>query len=116
MSSEKEVVNFWLNRKGYFTIKNLKSGSKDIGILALKFDKEVLMKVMHIEVFCSLGGPADQNYIMRKIIDEKFDDKQIRAVINRYTKNMKKDLDVNKVIILNSLPKDKNDIKTELGK
>ena len=50
MSAEKEVVNFWLNRKGYFTVSNIKSGNKDVGILALKFDKDSLTRIMHIEV------------------------------------------------------------------
>ena len=70
MSAEKEVVNFWLNRKGYFTVNNLKSGNKDIGILALKFDKGSLTKVMHVEVNCSITGFTEQNYVMDKLIDE----------------------------------------------
>jgi len=116
LSSEKEVVNFWLNRKGYFTIRNLKSRNKDIGIIALKFDDGSLTKIMHIEVFCSLTGSADQNFIMNRIIHEKFNDKDIINVINKYTKNMRKDLDVDKVVILNSLSKAKNNIKERLVK
>ena len=33
MSAEKEIVNFWYNQHGYFTITNLKSkGNRDLGI------------------------------------------------------------------------------------
>ncbi len=40
MSAEKEIVNFWYNKKGLFTLNNIKTSSnRDCGILALKFDK-----------------------------------------------------------------------------
>jgi len=89
MSAEKEVVNFWLNRKGYFTISNLKHANKDVGILALKFDKNSLSKVMHIDVFCSLTGSIDQNYLMTKVIDKKFNNKQIMEIVKKIYKKPK---------------------------
>ena len=92
MSSEKEVINFWLNRKGYFTVNNLKSGNKDIGILALKFDKGTLNHIMHMEISCSLTGFSDQNYAIDKLIDDKFDDKDITNAIKKYTKDISKDV------------------------
>ena len=115
MSAEKEVVNFWLNRKGYFTVNNLKSKNKDIGILALKFDKTILEKIMHLEVNCSITGIADQNYISNTII-EKFDDKGITNTISDYSKNMKKDIKIEKIVVLNSMPKEKKDIIGKLEK
>ena len=70
LSAEKEIVDFWLNRKGYFTVNNLKSGNKDIGILALKFDKGTLTHIMHVEVNCSITG-SDKD-VSEKAIKEKF--------------------------------------------
>ena len=116
MSAEKEVVNFWLNRKSYFTVNNLKSGNKDIGILALKFDKGVLTHIMHVEINCSITGFNEQNYSVEKLINEKFEDKNINVTIKKYTKDMSKDIDIENVVILNSLPKDKNEIIKKLGK
>jgi len=116
MSAEKEVVNFWLNRKGYFTVNNLKSGNKDIGILALKFDKGVLSNVMHVEVSCSITGFTEQNYVMDRLIDEKFDDRSLLNTIKEYTKSMSKDIEIENVIVLNSLPKDKDEIIKKFGK
>ena len=115
MSAEKEVVNFWLNRKGYFTINNLKSGNKDIGLLALKFNKGLLTHVMHIEVCCSITGFADQNFI-EQIIDEKFDDKNITDTIKKYTKDMRKEIETENVVVLNSLPKNKDGITGKFKK
>ena len=116
MSAEKEVVNFWLNRKGYFTVNNLKSGNKDIGILALKFDKGSLTNIMHVEVSCSITGSTEQNYAMDKLIDEKFDDQSLLNTIKGYTKGMSKDIEIENVVVLNSLPKDKSEIIKKLGK
>ena len=115
MSAEKEVVNFWLNRKGYFTINNIKSGNKDIGILALKYDKSLLKRVMHLEVCCSITGFGDQNFI-GNIIDEKFNDKNIVIAIKKYTKNIGKEAAVENALVLNSLPKDKEGITKKLEK
>jgi len=69
LSAEKEVVNFWLNRKSYFTVNNLKSGNKDIGILALKFDKGNLTKIMHVEVNCSITGLNSLPKNKKELID-----------------------------------------------
>ena len=116
MSAEKEIVNFWLNRKGYFTVNNLKNGNKDIGILALKFDKGTLTHIMHVEVNCSITGFSEQNNAIYGIIGDKFDDKNITAAIKKYTKEMSKDVEIENVAVLNSLPKDKDGIIRRLEK
>ena len=116
MSAEKEVVNFWLNRKGYFTINNLKSGNKDIGLLALKFDKESLKRTIHVNVCCSITGFADQNHIFEKNIFEKFNDKNIVNTVDKYTNNISKEIKVDNVIVLNSLPRDKDQIINKFKK
>lgn len=116
MSAEKEIVNFWLNRKGYFTVNNLKSGNKDIGILALKFDKGTLTHIMHVEVNCSITGFSEQNNAIYGLIGDKFDDKNITAAIKKYTKEMSKDVEIENVAVLNSLPKDKDGIIRRLEK
>jgi len=116
LSAEKEVINFWLNRKGYFTVNNLKSGNKDIGILALKFDKGSLTHIMHIEVICSITGFNEKNNEIEKIIEEKFDDKKIADALKKYTKDMSKDVEIENVVVLNSLPRKKESIVGKLEK
>ncbi len=116
MSAEKEVVNFWLNRKGYFTVNNLKSGNKDIGILALKFDKGTLTNIMHVEVSCSITGFNEQSNIIDKVIDEKFNDGNIAAAIKKHTKDMNENIETENIVVLNSLPKDRNEITKKLEK
>lgn len=104
MSAEKEVVNFWLNGKGYFTVNNLKSSGRDIGILAFKFDKAI--SIMHVEVACSISRLSEQNYLIERIINEKFNDDNIKTAIMNYAKNMGADLEIKNAIVLNSLPED----------
>lgn len=116
MSAEKEVVNFWLNRKGYFTVNNLKSGNKDIGILALKFDKGALTNIMHVEVSCSITGFNEQSNIIDRVIDERFNDGNIAAAIKKHTKNMNEDIETENIVVLNSLPKGKDEIIKKLEK
>ncbi|MBI2134906.1 hypothetical protein HYU09_02870 [Candidatus Woesearchaeota archaeon] len=116
MSAEKEIVNFWLNRKGYFTLSNIKSRNKDIGILALKFDKGSLNKIMHVEVCCSITGFIDQNHIFEKIIFEKFSDRNITDAINAYAKNIGREANIENAIVLNSLPKGKDAVIKKLEK
>ncbi len=115
MSAEKEVINFWLNRKGYFTVNNIKSGNKDVGILALRFDKGILKQIMHVEIICSISGFVEQNQ-MGSIIEEKFQDKNVMKTIENYTKNISKEMDVEKIIVVSSLPKDKKAAKLEFEK
>jgi hypothetical protein len=110
LSAEKEVVNFWLNRKGYFTVNNLKSGNKDIGLLALRFEESKLTNVLHFEVNCSISGFSEQNYNVSKLIDEKFDDKNLIKAIREYTNKIDKDVEIESIVVLNSLPKDKKDL------
>ena len=116
MSAEKEIVNFWLNRKGYFTLSNIKSRNKDIGILALRFEKVNQARAIHMEVCCSITGFIDQNHIFEKIIFEKFNDKNITDVINKYINNIGKETKIEKVIVLNSIPRGKNEIISKFAK
>jgi len=115
LSAEKEVVNFWLNRKGYFTVNNLKSGNKDIGLLALKFD-EGKVQAMHVEISCSISGSTEQTYNTNKIIDDKFNDKNIVKSIKKYTNKLSDDIEIENIVVLNSLPKDKEGLISKFKK
>src|SRR3989338_2380620 len=116
MSAEKEVVNFWLNRKGYFTVNNLKSGNNDIGILALKFNKGTLTNIMHVEVSCSITGFNEHDNLIDRVIDERFNDDSIATAIKKYTKDMKDNIETENIVVLNSLPKDREEIAKKLEK
>jgi len=122
MSAEKEIVNYWYNKKGLFTINNIKTNSnRDAGILALKFDKDRVNEVFHIEVSCSITNniaeTTNLNKSISKIVDEKFEDKSIEDTISNHIKQFSiQKHKIKKIIILGAVPKSrKSEIITEFN-
>lgn len=123
MSAEKEIVNYWYNKKGLFTINNIKTTSnRDAGILALKFDKGIVSEVFHIEVSCSITNniseTANLEKSIAKIAMEKFEDSEIAEAISNHIKNFSVQKNkIKKIIILGAVPKSrKNEIIMEFSK
>ena len=117
MSAEKDIVNYWYNKKGLFTINNIKTANnRDCGMLALKFDKEKVNEVFHIEVSCSITNniPETTNLdkSIGKIVDEKFEEQSITNAINSHVKQFSVPKNrIKKIIILGAVAKSrKNDI------
>src|SRR3989338_1328296 len=88
MSPEKDIVNWWLNRKGFFTINSIKvSQNKEIDILAIKFGEEI--KIYHVEVSCSVSSGniafdrEDIRESIQKFAVKKFEDKEIIKKLGR---------------------------------
>ncbi len=122
MSAEKEIVNYWYNKKGFFTINNIKTNSnRDAGILALKFDKDKINEVFHIEVSCSLINNIPETTNLSKsisrIVDEKFDDKSVAEAISNYIRQFSIPRQgIKRTIILGAVPKSrKNEIIKEFS-
>jgi hypothetical protein len=65
---------------------------------------------MHVEVSCSISGSTEQTYNTRKIIDDKFNDKNIVKSIKKYTNKITDNIEIENIIVLNSLPKDKGEL------
>ena len=111
MSAEKEIVNYWYNKKGLFTVNNIKTNNnRDCGILALKFDNSNVNEVFHIGVSCSITNniseTANPEKSVGKIVDEKFDDKSVKSSVNKYIKQFSvPENNVKKIIILGAVPK-----------
>ena len=111
MSAEKEVVNYWYNKKGLFTVNNIKTNNnRDCGILALKFDNGEANSVFHIEVSCSITNniseTANPEKSVGKIVDEKFDDKSIQSSVNKYIRQFSiPENKIKRIIILGAVPK-----------
>ena len=106
MSAEKEIVNYWYNKKGFFTISNIKANNKDVGILAVNHESK---EALHVQVSCSLTGTIDSKEMgisAEKISKEKFYDD---AILNSVKKNLSsiEDPSIKRVLVLSSLPKSK---------
>ena len=116
MSAEKEIVNYWYNKNGFFTINNIKAANRDVGILALKFKKEKLDQINHIEVSCSISSSNIKNLdnFVKKIINEKFNNKSVVKEVNNNLKSFSGIKKINKVLVFGILPKSgKKEIATK---
>lgn len=119
MSAEKEIVNYWYNKKGLFTVNNIKtSNNRDCGILALKFDKDKVSEVLHVEVSCSITNNISEttnlDKSIGKIVDEKFENKGVENAINNHVKQFSiTKQNIRKILVLGAVPKSR---KSEIVK
>ena len=49
-----EIVEEWLNRQGYFTIRGIKMGVQEIDLLAIKWQTDTKVECRHVEVQASM--------------------------------------------------------------
>src|SRR3989338_590761 len=111
MSAEKEIVNYWYNKKGLFTVNNIKtSGNRDAGILALKFDKNAVNDIFHIQVSCSITNNISETANLEKstakIVGEKFEDKAISGAISSSIRQFSIQKDsIKKIMVIGAMPK-----------
>lgn len=106
MSAEKEIVNWWYNKKGFFTISNIKANNKDVGILAINNESK---EVLHVQVSCSLTGTIDSREMgisAEKISKEKFYDNSILDSVKKNISSAENPA-IKRVLVLSSLPKSK---------
>ncbi len=116
LTAEKEIVNYWLNKRGFFTIGNIKvARNKDLGIMALKFDKEKLKELLHIEVSCSISSSITETTDLKKTIDKiaqiKFLNPSVSKAVDSYVKQFQNIRKTKRILVLGALPKSrKNEI------
>lgn len=65
-----EIVEEWLNRQGYFTIRGVKLGVHEIDLLAIKPDQSGGMECRHIEVQASMRPISYISKVPKKIQKE----------------------------------------------
>jgi len=61
-----ELVEEWLNRQGYFTIRGIKIGVQEIDLLAVRFNGEIV-ECRHIEVQASINPVSYMTGVSKKI-------------------------------------------------
>jgi hypothetical protein len=110
MSAEKEIVNFWYNSQGYFTLNNLKSKNRDVGIVALKFSSEKVIDACYVDVSCSISGNVSEtsnvSSMVGEMVIERFEKSSIRSVLDGRNHEVPVPSDkIRKCIVLGSIPK-----------
>ena len=123
MSAEKEIVNYWYNKKGFFTINNIKTTSnRDIGILALRINKNEIEEVFHVQVSCSItsnmaeGQNTDGS--ISRIINERFDESLLEDAVKGIIGHISIQKEsIKRVMVVGALPKSsKSKVISEFGK
>ncbi len=114
MSAEKDIVKFWLESRGFFTVSNIKVGNKSVDLLAIKVEQETIQNIYHVEVCCSVSGFPDHQGFVDTVLNEKFDDEDVRLTVHSYAKHIGPDVNIERMIVLNSLPKDKKAVQDKI--
>jgi hypothetical protein len=89
--ASEEVVEYWLNVvRGFFTIRGLKVGNREIDFLAVKLDGEdpILGSRAHVEVHVAaysraIGSPYWPPESQAQRLARKFDEEHVRAEVKR---------------------------------
>lgn len=84
MTPEREIVNLWLNKRGFFTVSGINAGSRVIDFIAVKSLGG--HQVMHVEVTCSVSSSllsdSDRNELFRL-----FNDRNVVQAVESYIEN-----------------------------
>lgn len=111
MSAEKDILNFWLNQKGYFTINKIKAKNRDIGILAIKFD-EKKPKFSHFVITLSVRSTFLETGDVKKSVGNYFKEnfadkvavKKLQELIEKHSGSKKKH---ERSVVLGMMPQHK---------
>jgi len=96
MNPEKEIVNLWLNKTGFFTINNIMAGkNKKIDIFAIKLKNGVIDKIQQVDIACSISSAStitlekgSVEVATKKYVVRKFEDKLVVKKINEALHNL----------------------------
>ena len=90
MGPEKEIVLWWLNRNGFFTLSNIKlPRNREVEILAFK---PATNEVIHVEISCSVGSgilsqARSPEAAVKEFIQRKFNDPVVEKVVAKKIKD-----------------------------
>ncbi|RMF55393.1 hypothetical protein D6745_02290 [Candidatus Woesearchaeota archaeon] len=98
MKPENEIVTWWLNKRGFFTINSINaSKNKVIDMIALRMQKGVLKDFAHIEISCS----TTTDNLTIEDYQNKFNDRTVTKMINQIiNKYVGKDIPYQKVLVV----------------
>ena len=98
MNPEKEIIIWWLNKQGFFTVNSIPaSGNKEVDILAIKHKGGKPSEVIHLESSCSIS----QDNLKPEDYKNKFDDKAIIKTVKKIIKdNVGSEIDYKKMLVV----------------
>ena len=102
MSPEKDIVNLWLNRQGFFTVSDINANNRVVDIIAIR--QKGQPTVQHVELHCSVSSPAAVVSDKEKAdLLRKFNDANVMAAVERTIKTyLGHDAEYEKVLVTTS--------------
>lgn len=101
MNPEREIVNWWLNQRGFFTLHNIKaSKNREVDILAMRMQDGKVDKVQQVELACSITSIDNfkpEEFLVR--FDDKIVANKIGAIVKVYAGT---DAKYDKILIVGS--------------
>jgi len=86
VSPEKDIVNLWLNRQGFFTVSDINANNRVVDIIAIRQKNQPV--VQHVELHCSVSSPAVVVSDREKAdLLRKFNDANVTAAVERTIKS-----------------------------
>lgn len=102
MNPEKEIVNLWLNRQGFFTVSDINANNRVVDIIAIRQRGQPV--VQHVELHCSVSSPSAVVSEKEKAdLLRKFNDANVIAAVERTIRSyLGKDYEYEKVLVTTS--------------
>ena len=98
MSPEKDIVNLWLNRQGFFTVSDINANNRVVDFVGIRQRGQVL--VQHVELHCSVSPSAILNDKDKAELLRKFNDENVVSVVNATIRNcLGKDFEYEKILV-----------------
>ena len=99
MNPEKEIVNLWLNRQGFFTVSDINANNRVVDIVAIRQRNQPV--VQHVELHCSVSSPSSVVSEKEKAdLLRKFNDSNVVAAVERAIRSqLGKDSEYEKVLV-----------------
>ena len=86
MNPEKEIVNLWLNRQGFFTVSDINANNRVVDLIGIRQRNQPV--VQHVELHCSVSSPSTVVSEKEKAdLLRKFNDSNVTAAVERTIKS-----------------------------
>ena len=95
MNAEREIVELWLNKLGFFTMKNINAGKNVISLIAIKTKNKGVERAAHIEVACSISNNLSMQDYLKKFNDKNVESK-VKSVLKKF---VGKDVNYEKILV-----------------
>ena len=80
-----QIVEEWLNRRGYFTMRGIKHGVNEVDLLGIRSSNGTIVGV-HVEVQVSVNPNAyisklDEAAMKQRLLEQELEAKQVEAIL-----------------------------------